>query len=133
MPAEFVDTNIAIYSIGKDEAKRGVALSILANNPVMSVQVLSETANIMRRKLGFDANAIASVVDKLSQVCCQLQPLTLDTLHGGLDIAKRYGFSHYDSLIIAAALQADCTILYSEDLQHGQIINERLTVINPFL
>lgn len=133
MPAKFVDTNIIIYSLGKDEYKRGIALSILAGSPIMSVQVLSETANIMRRKLSFEANAVISVVNKLSQVCCQLQPLTLGTLHGGLDLAKRYGFSHYDSLIVAAALQADCTVLYSEDMQHSQIIDDHLTIINPFL
>jgi predicted nucleic acid-binding protein len=133
MSVEFVDTNIVIYSLGKDEYKRGISLSILANNPIMSVQVLSETANTMRRKLGFEIAAIASVVEKLSQVCSQLQPLTLETLQGGIDIANRYGFSHYDSLIIAAALQADCQTLYSEDMQHGQIIDDRLTITNPFL
>ena len=132
MPAKFVDTNIVIYSLGKNEAKRDVALSILADSPVMSVQVLSETANTMRRKLGFDGEAIRAVIHRLSQTCSRLQPLTLDTLNGALDIAGRYGFSHYDSLIIAAALQANCTVLYSEDMQHGQIIDERLTVTNPF-
>ncbi|MCK9609535.1 MAG: PIN domain-containing protein [Methylomonas sp.] len=133
MPGKFIDTNIVIYSLGKDEAKRGVVLTILADSPVMSVQVLSETANTMRRKLGFDINAVVKVVDRLSQVCCRLQPLTLDTLRGGLGIAQRYGFSHYDSLIVAAALQADCTVLYSEDLQHGQVIDGKLKIINPFL
>ena len=133
MPGKFVDTNIVIYSLGKDEAKRSMALTILADSPVMSVQVLSETANTMRRKLGFDVSAVIKVVDRLSQVCGRLQPLTLDTLSGGLGIAQRYGFSHYDSLIVAAALQAGCTVLYSEDLQHGQVIDGKLKIINPFL
>ena len=48
-------------------------------------------------------------------------------------IAARYRFSHYDSLIIAAALASDCSTLYSEDLQHGQIIESQLTICNPFL
>lgn len=77
MPAEFVDTNIVIYSLSKDEAKRGIALSILANNPVLSIQVLSETANIMRRKLGHDTDAVGSVINKLNETCGQLQPLSL--------------------------------------------------------
>lgn len=133
MRVEFVDTNIVIYSLSRDETKRNIALSILADRPVMSVQVLSEAANIMRRKLGFDVNAIEAITERFSQSCSQLQPLTLQTLKDGLGIAKRYGFSHYDSLIVAAALQADCTVLYSEDMQHGQIIDDRLTITNPFL
>jgi predicted nucleic acid-binding protein len=99
----------------------------------MSVQVLSETANIMRRKLGFDITAIRIVINRLSQECSLLHPINFNTLNHAFDIAERYGFSHYDSLIIAAALQADCTTLYSEDMQHGQIIDERMIILNPFL
>ncbi|MGZ8955529.1 MAG: PIN domain-containing protein [Methylovulum sp.] len=133
MPGEFIDTNIVIYSLSQNDPKQDKALAILASKPVMSVQVLSETANIMRRKLGFDNTAIRAVINRISQACISLQPLTMDTLNGALDIAGRYGFSHYDSLIIAAALQADCTTLYSEDMQNGQAIDNRLIIINPFL
>jgi predicted nucleic acid-binding protein len=62
----------------------------------------------------------------------RLHPLLISTLLVALDIAARYGFSHYDSLIIAATLESDCMTLYSEDLQHGQVIDQRLTIINPF-
>lgn len=133
MPGEFVDTNVVIYSLSQNEVKQDKAIAILANKPVMSVQVLSETANIMRRKLGFDNSVIRAVINRLNQVCISLQPLTLETLHAGLDIANRYGFSHYDSLIIAAALDAGCDTLFSEDMQHGQVIDERLKIINPFV
>lgn len=133
MPGEFVDTNVVIYSLGQNEVKQDKAIAILADKPVMSVQVLSETANIMRRKLGFDNSAIRAVLNRLDQICISLQPLTLETLHAGLDIANRYGFSHYDSLIIATALMADCHTLYSEDMQHGQVIDGKLNVINPFI
>jgi predicted nucleic acid-binding protein len=133
MPGEFIDTNIVIYSLSQDGQKQQKALALLADKPVMSVQVLSETANIMRRKLGFDTTTIRVVINRISQECLNLQPLTLDTLNNALDIAGRYGFSHYDSLIIAAALQADCPLLYSEDMQHGQIIDKRLVIVNPFL
>lgn len=132
MPGEFVDTNIVIYSLSQDEHKQSKALAILAKRPVMSVQVLSETANIMRRKLGFDTKAIRTVIARISQECSLLYPISLNTLNDAFDIAERYGFSHYDSLIIAAALQADCTTLYSEDMQHGQVIEERMVIINPF-
>jgi len=87
----------------------------------------------MKRKLGFDITAIRAVVNRISQECSSLQPIHLTTLNVALDIAERYSFSHYDSLIIAAALQADCTTLYSEDMQHGQVIEGRISIINPFL
>jgi predicted nucleic acid-binding protein len=54
-------------------------------------------------------------------------------LQSGLTLSERYGFSHYDSLIVAAALEAGCTDLYSEDMQNGQEIGNRLRIINPFL
>ncbi|MBS3963175.1 MAG: PIN domain-containing protein [Methylomonas sp.] len=133
MPAKFVDTNIVIYMLSQDEVKREIALTILSCNPVMSIQVLSETANTMRRKLGFDPTTVATVINRLSGSCSYLQPLTLATLQSAIDITRRYGFSHYDSLIIAAALQTDCRVLYSEDMQHNQVIDDRLTIINPFL
>jgi len=132
MPGEFIDTNVVIYSLAND-AKQDKAIALLARRPVVSVQVLSETANIMRRKLGFDAAAIRAVVNRLSNECGSIQPLTLDTLHAALGVAERYGFSHYDSLIVAAALLAGCDTLFSEDMQHGQAIDGRLVIVNPFL
>lgn len=107
MPGEFVDTNIVIYSLSQDDKKQDKALALLANKPVISIQVLNETANIMRRKLGFDVSAIRVVINRLSQECGSLQPITLTTLNRALDILECYGFSHYDSLIIAAASSLD--------------------------
>ena len=133
MPVEFIDTNILIYSLSRDDKKQDKALALLANKPVISIQVLNETANIMRRKLGFDVSVIRVVINRISQECSSLQPVTLTTLDRALNIVERYGFSYYDSLIIAAALQADCRTLYSEDMQHGQAIDNQLIIINPFL
>ena len=133
MPGEFIDTNIVIYSLSQDDKKQDKALALLANKPVISIQVLNETANIMRRKLGFDVPVIRVVINRISQECSSLQSITLTTINRALDIVERYGFSHYDSLVIASALQADCTTLYSEDMQHGQNIDNRLIIINPFL
>ena len=131
MSAEFVDTNIVLYSLSDDEDKREKALSILSEQPALSLQVLNEAANVMRRKLGFEITAIREVLLRwLGE--SRVHPLAPSTLLSALAIAARYGFSHYDSLIIAAALESGCTTLYSEDLQHGQVIDQRLTVVNPF-
>ena len=67
------------------------------------------------------------------RAACVTQPVTEDTHDRGVDIAERYGFSLYDSLIIAAAREAGCTTLFSEDLQHRQVIDGALTVRNPFV
>ncbi|OAI08986.1 nucleic-acid-binding protein [Methylomonas methanica] len=132
MNANFVDTNVIIYCVSDDEGKRGKALTLLATRPVLSAQVLNETAHIMRRKLRFEPAEVSAVILKLIQEC-HVAPLTADTTLSALSIAERYKFSIYDSLIIAAALNAGCMTLYSEDMQHMQIIENQLTIINPFL
>jgi hypothetical protein len=60
------------------------------------------------------------------------QPLTVDTYDRGIEAAERYKFSLYDSMVAASALRSGCKIPYSEDLQHRQVFDEQLTVINPF-
>jgi predicted nucleic acid-binding protein len=77
MPGEFIDTNIVIYSLSQDDIKQDKALALLVNKPVISIQVLNEAANIMPRKLGFDVSAIRVVINRISQECGLLQPLTL--------------------------------------------------------
>lgn len=131
MSAEFIDTNVALYTLSEDQAKRRLALSILSRQPTLSLQVLNEAANVMRRKLGFEIQDIREILLRWLRDS-RLHPLAPSTLLSALEIAARYGFSHYDSLIIAAALESNCTMLYSEDLQDGQVIEQRLTVANPF-
>jgi len=133
MPDNFIDTNIVIYSLGQDLHKQEKALLLLANKPVLSIQVLNEASNIMKRKLGYDINAIRAVINRIAEASGALQPVTLSTLNKAFDLAQRYQLSHYDSLIVAAALQANCSLLYSEDMQHGQIFDAQLKVVNPFI
>ena len=130
MSVEFVDTNIVIYSLSENAAKRRKALEILARKPVISIQVLNEAANTMRRKLAFDIPAIRQFLMDLMRES-RLHSISPVTVFAALVVAERYGFSHYDSLIVATALDAECATLYSEDMQHGQLIDGRLTVINP--
>lgn len=132
MRAEFVDTNIVIYSFDDNPVKRLKALAILARRPVISVQVLNETANTLRRKLAFDIPEIRRVLIKLMQES-HIHPLTPSTIFMALNIEERYRYSHYDSVIVATALEAGCSTLHSEDMQHGRVIEGRLQVVNPFL
>jgi predicted nucleic acid-binding protein len=65
-------------------------------------------------------------------LCPNPRPLGIEIHRHALGLSRRYGFSIGDSLILAAAQQAGCTTVYSEDLQHGQTI-DKLTIVNPFL
>ena len=131
MNASFLDTNIVVYCFSDDDDKRRKALAILATKPVISAQVLNECANILKRKLNFKLEEIIVVINRLIQEC-HVVPLSAEITKAALTITERYGFSIYDSLIIAAALSANCTTLFSEDMQNQQIIDDKLTIINPF-
>jgi predicted nucleic acid-binding protein len=132
MPGSFIDSNVVLYSLSKDESKQLRALELLASGGLISTQVLGEVANVMRRKLGYELPAIRDVLLRLI-ADCRLQPLSPATVLRALDVAERFGFSYYDSLIVAAAQEAGCDTVYSEDLQHGQVVGPGLTVVNPFL
>lgn len=75
---------------------------------------------------------IKEILDTV-RALCTVEPLTANTHDRGIEICERYKFSFYDSLIVAAALIVDAKILYSEDLQHGQVIDRQLRIVNPFL
>jgi len=131
MPGSFLDSNVILYSLSQDDTKQRKTLELLAAGGVVSTQVLGEVANVMRRKLGYDIATIRAVIFRLISDA-RLHPVASSTILLALDVAERFGFSFYDSLIVAAAQEAGCAILYSEDLQHGQTLDRGLTVINPF-
>jgi predicted nucleic acid-binding protein len=93
--------------------------------------VLSETANVALKKLALPLSETAKLLAML-EATCRVEIVTPATMQRALDIAGHYGFSWFDSLIVASALEAGCDTLYTEDLQHGQVIEGKLTVTNPF-
>lgn len=127
----FFGTNILLYLLSGDSDKADRAEAVLAKGGVISVQVLNEFASVASRKLNMSYSEIRDALTIIRRVC-KVESMTLQTHELGLQIAERYGFSVYDSLIIAAALIAECGTLYSEDLQNGQVINGRLVIQNPF-
>lgn len=128
----FFDTNVLLYLMSADEAKADRAESLIAGGGVISVQVLNEFASVAVRKHALSHAEIRDALEPIRTVC-RLEPITAETHDLGLRLAERYGFSVYDAMIVAAALLASCGILYSEDMQHGQRIEDRLTLCNPFL
>ena len=132
MPAKvFIDTNIVIYALGESSTKTAHAAPLFAQHPTISTQVLSETANVALRKLALPLADTRKLLTTLESMC-RVEMVAPACIHRALDITGRYGFSWYDSLIIATALEAGCDTLYTEDLQHGQVIDGKLTVTNPF-
>jgi predicted nucleic acid-binding protein len=128
----FFDTNVLLYLLSGDNVRADRAETIISTGGVISAQVLNEFASVASRKLGLSYSDIRETLQTIRTVCIT-QPLTIDTHQLGLDIAERYGFSLYDSMIVSAALQSGCTVLYSEDMQHGQEIEDQMVISNPFL
>lgn len=127
----FLDTNVVLYTIGKDKLKTEIARSLVATAPYVSAQVINEGISVCLRKFGFSREQAYAFADNVMRRTNVL-PLDEAVIRKSAEIAIRQQISNWDALIVAAALLADCSILYSEDMQHGQIFEGSLTVINPF-
>jgi predicted nucleic acid-binding protein len=127
----FFDTNVLLYLLSKDAAKADRAEALLASGGVVSVQVLNEFASVASRKLVMTIPEIREILSTIQGVCI-VKPLDIENHKLGLELAERYGFSIYDGMIVAAAVRAECTILYTEDLQQGQMI-AKMQIRNPFV
>ncbi|MES3014716.1 MAG: PIN domain-containing protein [Pseudomonadota bacterium] len=130
-PPPFVDTNVLLYLLSGDEAKADRAEALLAGRIVISVQVLNEFLNVTRRRMGLPWPAVEQALTDVQRFA-DVRPLTLATHRQGMALAKRYQLNGYDAMIAAAALEAGCTTLASEDFSHGQRFDGRLTIRNPF-
>jgi predicted nucleic acid-binding protein len=128
----FLDSNVLLYAVSSDATKASVAGPLVENGATVSVQVLNEFANIAFKKHRRPWREIGHAL-RVLRAQLDVQALTIETHELGLQIAERYRFSFYDSLLVAAALQARCTTFYSEDLHHGQVIGRQLTIRNPFV
>lgn len=138
MSADFLDTNVFVYLFEEtDDRKYRIARSLvregIANRSgAISYQVVQETLNVITRKVATPATPSAArrYLERVLVPLWRVMPRT--ALYArGLELQARYGYSFYDSLIVAAALDAGCSRLFSEDLQHGQQI-DGLTIENPF-
>ena len=129
----FVDTNIWVYAHLKAPAdvrhERALALVESAVDLIVSPQVVAEYYSVMLRNKRTDAWIQSNLRAMFART--RLQPSNAETLSAALELRNRYGFSFWDCQIVAAALQARCAILMTEDLQHGQVIDKLLQVVNP--
>jgi predicted nucleic acid-binding protein len=127
----FFDTNILVYA-QENGAKADRARALFAIGGKLSVQVLNEFTSVARRKQGKAWGEIAAAIDDALAVVDPPQALTLELHNAARSLAESHRLSFYDALIVAAAIEAGCDTLYSEDMQHGRAIGG-LTIRNPFL
>lgn len=127
---DFFDTNVLLYLESPDIGKAARAADLLRTGGVVSVQVLNEFARVALRKLTIPFPEVRRLL-LAARTLCSVVPIDNETHERALDIAERYRFDIFDSLIVASAQLAGCTTLYTEDLQDGQRI-DGLTVRNPF-
>ena len=127
----FFDTSVLLYLLSEEAEKADRVEELLAQRGVISVQVLNEFTSVATRKLGLSFAEVREVLETVRTIC-STQPLTVEHHDRGVEIAERYRFSFYDSIIVASALISGCKTLYSEDMQHKQVIDKQLTIFNPF-
>jgi len=132
MPARaFFDTSILVYIVTDDDRRSEIAANSLKSGGSVSVQILNEFVNVIRRKYRLDWDRLGRALQDIRNSSEAVLPMTLATHEEGLRIAQRYGYRIYDSLVIASAIEAGCATLYSEDMQDGQTIGS-VTIRNPF-
>ncbi len=130
----FVDTNVAIYLYSEDEPAKKAAAEAVVRGPErawISTQVLSDMANVLRRKFRLEYPAITAAIAEI-RAACEVHIVTPETIALALRLGERYRHSYYDSLILAAALVCGCDTLASEDMQNGFLVESRLSIRNPF-
>lgn len=131
MSGSFFDSNVLLYLASDEAEKAEKAELLLAGGGAVSVQVLNEIANVARRKMRMnwrETNEFLALIRRMVSVA----PLTVETHEAGMALAETYGFSTYDSMIVAAALLEGCDVLLSEDMQDGLLVREQLRITNPF-
>lgn len=132
----FIDTNILVYTVdGRFPEKRQIALELIANlqphhQLVISTQVLQEFYNVTTYKLKLNAVDMQNMVTKFGQLPTVLTDISL--IEQGIKVSIHHKLRLWDALMIVAGVRANCKIMYSEDLTHGQTI-QGVQILNPFI
>lgn len=127
----FYDSNVLLYGFRGDAGRVRTVGELLNLRGTISVQVLNEMTNVCRRKLAMSLQEIEIVLQPL-RTLVNIVPVTLAVHDRAFDLLRRYNLSVYDAVLVAAALEAGCSTLYSEDMQAGLVVDGRLDIVNPF-
>jgi predicted nucleic acid-binding protein len=129
----FIDSNILIYAYSEEERKREKALDIIkTNESVISIQVINEFVNVVKKKFNKENDEILEALHEIEEQLVIWDNLNLHLTKKAINLSEKYQYSYYDCLIIAAALEAKCSILYTEDMHHNHLIEGKLRITNPF-
>lgn len=131
MPGSFIDTNILVYLASGDVTKADRAEAVIRDGGAISVQVLNEFTHVARRKMRLSWSETQSFL-ALIRSLLTVRPISVGIHESGLALAERHGFSIWDAMVVASALDADCDVLWSEDMQDEMVIGNRLRIVNPF-
>ncbi len=133
MKKVFIDTNVLIYAYSEDEPEKAVVSQeiIVENYSITSAQVLNELSNVLYKKFRKSEDEVISVILEITELL-EVVPITLNTVLKAHEVKRRYRYSYYDSLVIASAIENNCKILYTEDMQHNQRIWRGLRIVNPY-
>ena len=131
MSRSFFDTNILVYAFSTDPRQQR-AQALIRQGGLVGVQSLNEFVAVSRRKLGFGWADVDAALASVRAFCPAPVALDLAIHEAGLRIAQTHRLRIYDSLLLAAALSGGCDIFWSEDMQGGLLIEDRLRIVNPF-
>ncbi|EIJ44133.1 putative nucleic-acid-binding protein [Beggiatoa alba B18LD] len=130
----FIDTNILIYALARESDafhKKQIAIDLLSQSPILSTQIINECSNVLRRKFNWTYYEIRETFEFVLTIATVIN-VSIATIQQAWSIGEKYSYSYFDSLVLASALESDCNILYSEDMQNGQTIENCLKIVNPF-
>ncbi len=129
----FIDSNIIIYAYSIDEPKKlALARNLLFSHAtILSTQTINEFVNVTTRKKMLNNKEASEIIDDLYSFFT-IKSIDQTVIQKALVLAEKYRYSYFDSLMLASALEAECAILYSEDLHHNHVIEKMCRIINPF-
>jgi predicted nucleic acid-binding protein len=136
----FIDSNVWLYRLLanqdpnplEDTRKRNTAITLTeAEGIVVSTQVINEVCSVLMRRGSLNESQILNLIEDFETNCTVIE-LTVSILKNASSLRSQYNFSFWDSLIIASALSAGASIVYSEDMQDGLVVADRLEIVNPF-
>jgi predicted nucleic acid-binding protein len=131
MPSDLaLDTNVLVYWATQDPIKAPRSEQLVLDGATLSVQVLNEFCRVALSKLKKPLPEVRLILETV-RLTSTVVPITLSVHERGLNILQRYRLAVFDAMIVAAAIEASCTTLWSEDMQDGLAI-DGLTIRNPY-
>ncbi|MET7259438.1 PIN domain-containing protein [Dyadobacter jiangsuensis] len=127
----FLDSNVILYLFDTHPEKREIAKRLIRQNPHINAQVLVEVGNVCWKRLRWTKHEVTEFWYEMMSDC-KMSGISEYNLAEAIYLTQKYDFQLFDAIIVSGALEAGCSVLYSEDMQHLLIVEEQLTIINPF-